>query len=150
MDQNRENELHQINYLSSEMDALYHRASWILGITDSTSVVLYAIYDSGDSCLLSDIYKRSGARKQTINSAIRKLEKDGIIYLEQMDGRTKKVILTESGKDYVKKTIAKLYHAEKSAYESWTAEEINIQIQLMKKYIESFREQVDMLEKEII
>ncbi len=137
--------MHRINYLNAELNALYHQASLKLGLTDSASIVLYAIYDNGEDCLLSDIYKQSGVSKQTVNSAIRNLEKKHIIYLEQHSGRAKKVILTDTGKEYVQKTIARLFDAEAAALASWTEEEINSQIGFMEKYIHSFREQVEKL-----
>ena len=57
MNQKRWNEIHRINYLISEMESYYHHASLKLGISDSVSLVLYTIYDTGEDCLLSDIYK---------------------------------------------------------------------------------------------
>ncbi len=137
--------MHRINYLNAELNALYHQASLKLGLTDSASIVLYTIYDNGENCLLSDIYKQSGVSKQTVNSAIRNLEKKHIIYLEQHSGRAKKVILTDTGKEYVQKTIARLFNAEAAALASWTEEEINSQIGFMEKYIHSFRRQVEKL-----
>ncbi len=137
--------MHRINYLNAELDALYHQASLKLGLTDSASIVLYTIYDNGEDCLLSDIYKQSGVSKQTVNSAIRNLEKKHIIYLEQHSGRAKKVILTDTGKEYVQKTIARLFDAETAAFASWTEEEINAHIGFMEKYIHSFQEQVEKL-----
>ena len=76
MQKNHREEIHRINYLTTEMESLYHLASLKLNITDSVSIVLYSIYDSGGSCLLSDVYKNSGISKQTVNSAIRRLEKE--------------------------------------------------------------------------
>lgn len=137
--------MHRINYLNAELNALYHQASLKLGLTDSASIVLYTIYDNGEDCLLSDIYKQSGVSKQTVNSAIRNLEKKHIIYLEQHSGRAKKVILTDTGKEYVQKTIARLFDAETAAFASWTEEEINAHIGFMEKYIHSFQEQVEKL-----
>lgn len=137
--------IHRINYLIAELDALYHQASLKLGLTDSASIVLYTICDNGEDCRLSDIYKQSGVSKQTVNSAIRNLEKKHMIYLEPYSGRTKKVILTEAGKDYVQKTTARLMEAEVAAFSTWTEEEINAHIALIKKYIHSFQEQVEKL-----
>ncbi len=138
-------QVHRINYLAAEMDALYHQASLKIGLADSAMCVLYAIYDNGEECMLSDIYKQFGISKQTVNSALRKLEDEGIIYLEQFQGRTKKVFLTDKGKDYVKHNVALLYEAESKAYESWTEDELNTHVSLMEKYVESFREQVKKL-----
>lgn len=137
--------MHRINYLNTELNALYHQASLKLGLTDSASIVLYTIYDNGQDCLLSDIYKQSGVSKQTVNSALRNLEKKHIIYLEQHSGRAKKVILTDTGKEYVQKTVARLFDAESAVFTSWTEEEINAHIGFMEKYIHSFQEQVKKL-----
>lgn len=139
------NTIRRINYLTTEMETLYHQSSLKLGISDSVSRVLYAIYDAGEECLLSDICKNSGISKQTINSAIRGLEKDGIIYLEQYNGRLKKVILTDKGKEYVQTTAARLCQAERDVFDSWTEDEINTYIQLMEKYTECFRQQIEKL-----
>lgn len=135
-------QIHRINYLSAEMDALYHQISLKIGITDSAMRILYTIYDNGDWCMLSDIYKQTGISKQTVNSALRKLESDNILYLETFKGRSKKVLLTDKGKDYVMHTAARIYQAECAAYASWTEEELNTYVQLTEKYVDLFREQV--------
>ncbi len=145
MQHDRMKEIHRINYLTTEMDSLYHLSSLKLGITDSVSFVLYSIYDAGNECLLSDIYKGSGISKQTINSAVRSLEADGILYLEQHNGRAKKVILTDKGKEYVQKTAARLYQAEMRSFDTWTEDEISTYIRLMEKYASCFRQQIEKL-----
>ena len=145
MKKNHIGEIKRINYLSNELEALYHQSSLKFGITDSVSIVLYTIYDYGNECLLTDIYKESGISKQTINSAIRALEADGILYLEQHNGRAKKVILTYKGRDYVQKTAARLYQAEMDAFDTWTDEEVSTYIRLMEKYVDCFRQQIEKL-----
>lgn len=106
---------------------------------------MYALHEAGNECLLSDIYKESGISKQTVNSAIRSLEADGILYLEQHIGRAKKVVLTEKGKEYAMQTAARLYQAEMNAFEGWTDDEVNTYIRLIEKYNESFRRQIEEL-----
>lgn len=145
MNQKRWSEIHRINYLLSEMEACYHHASLKLGISDSVSLVLYTIYDTGEDCLLSDIYKKTGISKQTIHSAIRTLEASGMLYLEQLTGRTKKVVLTEQGKDYIQKTAAKIYAAEVQALDAWTDEEVDTYLRLLEKYADCFHQQVELL-----
>lgn len=146
MEQKRIDEIHRINYLNSETEALYHQASLKLGITDSVSIVLYTIYDAGETCLLSDVYKKSGVSKQTVNSAIRGLERDDILYLQPYKGKAKKIVLTEKGQSYVNATVAKLYEAEVRAFDSWPAEEINTYIHLMEKYADCLRKQIEALQ----
>lgn len=142
MKQQRIHDIHRLNYLTSEMDALYHHASVKLGISDSVSIVLYTILDMGENCLLSDIYKKSGISKQTVNSAVRSLEADGILYLEQHTGRSKKIVLTEKGRHFTQQTVAKLVDAEIRAFDTWTEEEINTYVALMEKYTECLRQQI--------
>lgn len=138
-------DIKKINYLTSEIDSLYHQSSVKLGISDSVSIILYSVWDEGESCLLSDIYKKSGISKQTVNSAIRNLEADNILYLEQHKGRAKKVILTDKGKGFVNQTIVRLQKAEANAFGTWSEEEINTYIQLMEKYVDCFRSQIEKL-----
>lgn len=137
--------IHQINYLTSELDALYHQASLKIGLADSAMRVLYALHDNGEKCLLSEIYKQSGISKQTVNSAIRKLEEEGVIYLEQHKGKAKMVCLTPKGEQYVSDTVVRLCNAEIRAFETWTEEEINTHVRLMEKYMESFRRQIQII-----
>ena len=137
--------VHLINHIISEMESLYHQVSLKMGISDSVSIVLYTIHVTEGICLLSNIYKKSGISKQTVNSAIRRLEDEGILYLEEHTGRSKKIILTEIGNKYINKTVAKLYEAEVQAFESWTKEEINTYVNLMEKYKDCFRKKINAL-----
>ena len=138
-------EIRRINFLFSEMESLYHLADLRLGISDSASLVLYALYDAGGQCPLADIYKNSGISKQTVNAALRKLEADGVIYLEPEAGRGKRVRLTRSGEDYVSRTAARLYEAECEALSTWSAGEIDAHISLLEKYAASLGEQLKRL-----
>lgn len=137
--------VNKINYLSCEIEALYHTASLKLGISDSVSIVLYTVYDAGESCLLSDIYKKSGISKQTVNSAIRGLEADNILCLEQHTGRAKRIVLTDKGRIFVKETVERLRKAEIQAFDVWSEEEISAFIHLMEKYADCFRQQIEAL-----
>lgn len=143
MDRTMFEKMHQINYLTSEMDALYHHASLKLGISDSVCRVLYTIYDSDGSCPLSDIYTKSGISKQTVNSAMRNLERDGMLYLEQLKGRAKLVQLTDKGREYAAQTVARIYDAEIRAFECWTEAELDEHIRRMEQYANAFRRQID-------
>ena len=126
MNNNLVEKIHRLNYLCTELNAVYHQAALKLGMPDSVMCVLYAIHDNGENCLLSVVYKQSGVSKQTVNSAIRKLE-------------------TDKGKKYVSDTIDRICQAEISALETWSTNEIDTYISLMEKYISTFNEQVEKL-----
>lgn len=135
----------KINCLNEEIESLYHQASVKLGVSDSVSFVLYITYINNGKCLLYDIYKSSGISKQTINSAIRKLENEDIIYLEKYNGKSKIVCLTEKGKEYTNQTAKKLYEAEFSTFKDWDEKEMELYLKLMKKHRNSFKKQIEKL-----
>ena len=72
--------------LLSEIDSVYHEANLKLNISNSYSIILYTICLGGGSCPLQKIKKLSGLNKQTINSSIRNMEKENLVYLEYIDG----------------------------------------------------------------
>ena len=111
-------EIRRINFLISEMESLYHLADLRLGISDSASLVLYALYDAGGQCPLADIYKNSGISKQTINSAIKTLTARGFATLEYAEGsrKNKVVSLTEEGRRFAERYALPALKAEQRAF----------------------------------
>lgn len=142
-------QLRKINYLTAEMNGLYHQVSLKQGLSDSVSMVLYSLYDWGGSCMLSQIYKDSGISKQTVNSAIRKLEAEEMLYLASATGRSKKVFLTEKGMELARNTVGKLMEAEIMAFSSWSDQDVENHVGLMERYLEDFRKMVDNLKEEL-
>lgn len=138
-------EMKRLNYLISEINSAYHEAAQKLGLSDSAMQILYTICNHGDSCLLNDICKLSGTSKQTINSALRKLETSGMVYLEQFGGKKKKVCLTEDGKNLVKRTVLHLVEIENNIFDSWSEAEQESYLMLTQKYLACFKERLEKL-----
>ena len=91
--------LKRLNHLQCEMGVVYHEMSHLCGLSDSTMQILYTICNfDEESCLLHDICRLTGLPKQTINSALRKLENEDIIFLEAENAKNKRVFLTQKGK----------------------------------------------------
>lgn len=107
--------------------------------------VMYIVYQGKGRCLLHDIRKNTGISKQTLNSALRKLEKDGIIFLEQSGGKTKTVCFTVKGRDYAANTVGRLFDAECSVFMHWTQEEIDSYMHLTAKYNSDLKRQTEAL-----
>ena len=89
-------DMRRFNHLLQETDAVYHEMAQHWGLSDSVMGVLYTLCDAGGRCRLRDICYWSGMTKQTVNSALRRMEGDGLIYLEAA-GRGKDVCLTPEG-----------------------------------------------------
>lgn len=133
-------EIKRYNHLIGEIDAVYHEMSLKLGVSDSVMTILYTICDHGDCCLLQEICRRSGVSKQTINSAIRKLEREGIVYLEPAGGKNKNVCLTETGKRLAGQTAAQIIDAENEIFASWPEEDVNRYLELTERFLGAIRE----------
>ena len=133
------------NYMMSEINAIYHDIAVRMGISDSVQSVLYAICENGEQCLQSDIYKQTGTSRKTINTAIHKLEKDGLVYLEQGQGRNTIVCLTESGKVFANEKSRPLLEVEDAIFSSWTDSELSLYLELTERYRDELRARVERL-----
>ncbi|MDE6167437.1 MAG: MarR family transcriptional regulator [Acetatifactor sp.] len=138
-------QMKRLNYLTSEIDGVYHKAALKLGLSDSEMMILYSICNEGDSCLLHDICKFSGASRQTINSGLRKLEKAGRVSLEACGGRKKRVCLTKQGRELVQNTVVRVIQAENDILNSWPEEEREAYLELTKRYLEALRNKVNAI-----
>lgn len=126
--------IHRINCAFSDTSSLYHQAAQKFGLSDSAMFVLYMLHYKGGSCLLNDVCKELGIRKQTLNSTIRNLEADGVVYLEQGKGKTKVLCLTEEGKSVAKRTGGRLLEIECKILSQWSDELIDHYIDISEKY----------------
>ncbi|MCX4323173.1 MAG: MarR family transcriptional regulator [Lachnospiraceae bacterium] len=131
--------LKRYNYLLGETNAAYHDASSKLGLTYSSMTVLYVVCNTGDTCPLRDICRNADISKQTVNSALRRLEADGLIYLENRDGKNKNVCLTEKGRKLSEQTVWKLIKIENEIFASWTKEDVNQYLALTERYLQDFK-----------
>lgn len=139
-------DMKRFNYLANEIDNAYHEAALKLHLSDSSMLILYAICNGGKNYYpLCDIYNLSGVSKQTLNSALRKLESEGIVYLKLFGGKKKLIYLTEKGKDIVSNTVARLIEIENMIFNSWTKDEQNIYLELTQRYLSDFKEKIEYL-----
>ncbi len=137
--------LKRYNYLFGETEAVYHGISLKLGLSDSAMRILYAICDQGDSRLLQEICLYSGLSKQTVNSAVRKLEKEGVLYLENAGARAKNVCLTDRGKALAEKTALRIIEMENDIFESWAEEDMEAYLKLTEQFLTDLRKRAERI-----
>ena len=138
-------DLKHFNHLITEMDAAYHDISLKLGLSDSAMSILYTICNYGESCLLQDICRQSGLSKQTINSALRKLEAENILYLEMAGAKSKRVTLTDAGKALAQRTALQVIHTENEIFASWSREDVEKYLELTEDYLTALKEKAKQL-----
>lgn len=142
-------DLKRYNYLAGEIEAAYHEINMKLKMSDSAMIILYAICDQGGSCLLRDICRSFGISKQTINSALRKLEAEGVVYLENADAKNKRVCLTEQGKSLADRSARRIIEMENDIFSSWPEEDVKKYLELTERYLHDFRERIGKTDAEI-
>lgn len=141
---NTTKEMQRFNYLAGETNNLYHKAAVKLGLSGSSMAVLYALCYEG-KCGITDVCRLMGIQKQTVNSALRKLESEDIVRLEALDGKHKQIALTPKGERFVKKTAAKLIAAENNVFNNWSEADRREYLRLTEKYLVDFQKEVDKL-----
>lgn len=139
--------LKRLNYLLGEIDGAYHEVARKLGVSDSVSKILYSICDtdSGERCPLHEICRQIGLSKQTVNSALRGLEREGLVYLRAVDGKAKEVCLTEAGKVFAEKTARQVIQMENDILEDWTTEELEFYLKLTERYLAQLAQKAEQL-----
>ena len=133
-------ELKRYNYLFGETESAYHEISRKLGLTDSAISILYALLESGDACPLRDVCRFTGLSKQTVNSALRKLEGEGALRLEPVGGRNKLVRLTEEGKALAERAAGRVLAREDEIFASWPREDVETYLKLTENYMRALQE----------
>lgn len=133
--------LQRFNYLSAEISEAYHEAAARLGLSDSAMQILYAVCDCGQDgvCPLQTVCRQTSLPKQTVNSALRKLEAEDALRLEQSGKKSKNICLTDAGKRLAEATALRVIQAENEIWASWQAEEVDVYLTLTEKYLQEFR-----------
>lgn len=140
--------MRRFNQLLGETDRVYHEAAVRLGVSDSEMNVLYALCGGEGRCPLRDICHQYGVSKQTVNSAVRKLEGAGMIYLESSGPRSKDVCLTEAGWVLARRTAVPLMELESEIFAAWTPAEVEQYLRLTQRYLDAFQERLDRFQKQ--
>ncbi len=124
----------EFNRIYKEFNDIYHEAALRLGLSNSAFDIFYAICELGDGCLQRDICKATFIPKQTVNSSIRNLEKEGYLTLMHGKGRNMHIYLTERGKEMLKDVIYPVIEVENHSFQGLTKEEGQQLLRLLARY----------------
>lgn len=138
--------LKRFNIIVTEIDNCYHMAALKMGVSDSVMEILYVMYSWEDGCKQSDIYKSTGTSKQTVNSAIKKMEREGLLKVKNGQGRNTIILLTEEGKKLQNQCVKPMVDAENEIFDSWTKEEREEFLRLNTLYLEGIKQRIESWE----
>ncbi len=134
----------EYNDTNGLITSLYHEAALKQGMTDSEQKIFYAIATYGEGCNQSVLYKKTGITRSTINTAIKKMEKEEIVYLETGFGRNTRVCLTPKGREYLAK-VEKLIEIENSIITSWPKEDQEKMMELNERFAQQLKKAIEEL-----
>lgn len=138
-----DNKLRHINGMLSEISSIYDKLLSSKNVPEGVFIVLSSIIDLGEGCLQKEISEISYLNKKTVNSAIKKLQKEDYITLKAGKYPNMHIYLTQKGKDYIEENIIPIIEVESKALELMPPNEFETLVESYRKYIDNFRKHVD-------
>ncbi len=133
------------NQLYKEIDEIYHLYAKKEGVSDTALWLMYSLYEDDTVYTQRELCSAWHYPPQTINSALKNLEKQGLITLASIPGNQKNkwIVLTAKGKETAQAVISPLILAERKAFQGLKKEERTALLSLTKKYVELLRNEVN-------
>lgn len=124
-----------------EQNQLYRDVATSFGISESAFSILYAIFLAGEKGIAQrDICMQMCIGKQTVNSSIHKLEREGVVVLESGPGRRGLLAhLTPAGLELAERTIVPMIEAELAALREFDDRELELSLLLGRRYTDALR-----------
>ncbi len=137
----------EYNGIIKENDELYRNAAKSVGLSDCSFWILYCLRDSAMEPTQSEICTAMYQPKQTVNSAIKKLEGSGYIELSSgKDNRSKRLRLTERGEALAAKTVDRVIGIELDALGGLSYDEQETFLKLFRRFTEHLKQGMQRLE----
>ena len=134
------------NKETKKLDDLYRSAAKNCGMAECAFWILYTLRVEEKSFTQAEICEFLIEPKQTVNSALKKLEAEGYLNLSAgADQRSKRVCLTEKGERFVKAHVDRVPEAEAAALGAMTAAERDALIRLTGRYRALFAQKLNCI-----
>lgn len=139
--------LKSFNQIYKEMDIVYHNYAKRCGLSDMAYWILYSMAESDTYFTQRDFCSDWFFAPQTVNSALKDLEKKDIIFLEAVSGNKKNKLIkpTPNGEKFIKDCIMPLIEAECESYETLSKEECEHMLATTKQYVSALKDKVNAL-----
>ena len=140
---NLRKKLYEYNNVLKSVDDCYRNIAKRHGLSEAAFWTLYTLRMEPESITQSDVCTVLYQPKQTVNSALKKLESKGYITLTPTGAHTKNIALTESGTQLCEKTVDKVIKAECDALGEMSDEDIETMTALHKMYSILLKNQIN-------
>ena len=136
----------ELNKLYKRNNELCRNMAVAVNLSETTLWILYFLrYDGVHT--QRDLCNVSFQPRQTVNSAIKKLESEGYIALSFSDTNRKNkiVTLTETGEELARQTADRILEAEERTFSAMTKAEIEQLLTLYNKYLTTLETEIENL-----
>lgn len=115
----------EVNNVYKKNCEVYYKLASHFGMTETMFDILYFVRENDGGYTQAQLCDNLHLRKQTVNSAMKKLEKEGVICLskDSENKKNKTIHYTEKGKELAHEIIDPIFEVEKRAFESLTPQE---------------------------
>lgn len=129
----------KVNSRWYRLEQIYGQRSKELGKSSSTISVILNISYQPSGCTQRELMQKTLLPKQTINSIVKNLRKDGLVELQIIptDRRVKNIFLTRQGKKFVKQYLEPTSHAEAESLDSLSPAEQEQFLNLFDRYLDA-------------
>lgn len=127
---------------SKEVDDLYHMLALKFGLSDSAMWILCTMREVNRELTQSEIAQEMSMSRQTVNSAIKNLEKQGYLQMVPVPGdrRNKTLSFTEKGEAFVKNTVDRMLDLEHQVFAKLEVKEQEQITEILRKYTRYMKE----------
>lgn len=134
------NRLAEYNSMIKEHENLYRQIAKRFGLSECAFWILYSLRETDVAVTQSELCFALSQPKQTINTALKKLEDAQIIeLLSEKDKRRKQIQLTEKGEQFARQTVDLVIQLENKAFDAFTEAEQKILMTLLHKYTDNLK-----------
>lgn len=135
------------NRTHKRMNVLYHNYARDAGISDAAFWLMYSLYEKGGPCTQTELCEAWFFTPQTINSALKTLEKQGLITLDFAPNsrKNKQFFFTETGEQLVKEKIMPLVQAEEQSFLRLNEQEREALLVITQKHIGILEEEINRI-----
>lgn len=140
--------LREYNRLFTAGSRIFHDFAQSAHLSDAEYNLLYTLADLGEGCCQQDICLVTLLPKQTVHSAVSRLQKDGCVTLAQGQGRQQRICLTEKGNALINNKITPIMEAESAALSAMTEAEQRQLIRLTETFITNLAREKEKLHEQ--
>ena len=137
--------IREFNSAIRAFESLYDTRAHDLGMPAGTFDVLYALYAEGQGCSQRVLCDRCYANKQTVNSTVQRLRREGLVRMEPGPGRQTRVFLTDEGQRVAQAAIGPVVDAELAVMGEMSRGGRETFLALLRRYVTSMRERFERM-----